>query len=156
LKTFTVVILQEVKATAKNGSKVVSFDLKNNINSEISKCLVKHNEASDTGKKLPLYFQIDIDTKEPETVNKVIQWCHDRKLTVYFSTETRGGYHIVFDRRLVPAMEQKNINTGISTIENVELLAPDQLLTIPGTYQGGFAVCFADWLTDKCNNNNQQ
>jgi hypothetical protein len=131
---------QELKAASKSGL-AVKFNLKNILKSEVSKCVAKN-------KDIPFYLQVDIDTKNTETVNKVIEWCQQRKMVVHFSTETRGGYHIVFDRRLVPNSEQKNLKIHIP---DVEMLGAEQLLTVAGTYQGGFPVRFADWLTDRCN-----
>jgi len=132
---------KELKESSKSRLPI-KFNLKNTLKSEISKCVLKDKE-------LPFYLQVDIDTKDVDTVNQVIDWCQQRKMVVYFSTETRGGYHIIFDRRLIPNNQQSRLKLQI---DKVELLTAEQLLTVPGTMQGGFPVVFADWLTDRCNN----
>jgi len=80
-----------------------------------------------------LYWLIDVDVKDTNLVNKIIEMLHGYVKCV---TETRGGYHIIVR---VSNESSKIIFTELKGKEHIEV--HKQCLTpIPGTLQGSFPV----------------
>ena len=121
----------------------VKFNFKTEMKSQMSKKVLINRYSK-------IFVQIDIDSKITEKVMNVVGWLISAHINVYFTIETRCGYHIIIDKRTVPYKYQEE-NSKIS-FDKVELLKAESLLTIPGTLQGGFPVRFADEITDMINN----
>lgn len=89
-------------------------------------------------------LKLDIDTKDPELIGSLQFAMRDCKCVL--AVETRGGFHVVVERR-GKAMQElwkftRDVNKDLSNDE--QWVAFEEhgggLVAIPGTKQGGFSV----------------
>jgi len=120
------------------------------ILSELTSCI-----HSSPGEKI--YVELDIDTKDPEIVMKVLDVVRPYEESHTCTVETHGGYHIIMFRlsKEVKSRIWQEFNkpeykfegtdfNGKKIIKSYVDLRSDPSPPIPGTLQGGFPVCFVE------------
>ncbi|WP_196888337.1 hypothetical protein [Aureivirga sp. CE67] len=127
------------KATEMMGKKC--WDLMSrgnyNVHAEALSCIQK-------SKSRTCFIDFDIDTKE---IDLDLQWLNEEIGEAnYEILETRGGYHIMVNPTQASAFRQekfgdKNWHVKIQKKYPVDQ-SGDQLVPVPGSYQGGFVPRF--------------
>jgi hypothetical protein len=89
-------------------------------------------------------LKLDIDTKDPELIQQLQQAMRD--CTLVLAMETRGGYHLIIERRGQGLQGlwkfAREVNRGV-TAQDQWITVEDNsgpMVAIPGTNQGGFTV----------------
>ena len=87
------------------------------------------------------YVDFDIDIKEEDTLTKIKNLTDGMFDETVPILETRGGYHVLIDPTKVKPGEKnswyKTLNLGFGADQ-----VGDQMIPLPGTYQGGFTPKF--------------
>lgn len=97
------------------------------------------------------FVDFDFDIKEKnyknfklyieEILNKIFLSINVSACTVL---NTRGGFHLLIDPNKVHSAYKKSWYNEISKLENVDIKG-DNMIPIPGTYQGGFTPYFLSY-----------
>jgi hypothetical protein len=86
-----------------------------------------------------VYFDIDFDNVELEIVRKqAIEIINEDCLTFL---KTRGGFHLLVELQKIEKKFEKTWYKSITSIEGVDIKG-DNMIPIPGCYQGGFTPYF--------------
>jgi hypothetical protein len=114
------------------------------------------------GKQIKICVEIDADTKDPEVIRnffKAALQCKFPLLSlIWFTVETRGGYHFVFCKHDFPSDLYKicalpefayseKARDGKLVAKKYFDIRGDVCVPIPGTVQGGFPVRMIDAKT---------
>lgn len=104
-----------------------------------------HQEAMSQiqkSKSRTIYVDFDIDSKHytPEEIACSIE-ANIGKTAKYEVLITRGGYHILIEPSTVEEQFKKTWHQNISKFEDIDQVG-DQMIPVPGTYQGGFTPHF--------------
>lgn len=82
-----------------------------------------------------IYFDIDFDNVDFEkTIVEISKFINPSCLTF---VKTRGGFHALIELNKIEEKYVKSWHTNITSIDGADIRG-DNLLPIPGTYQGGF------------------
>lgn len=128
-----------------------------NLNSELKSCV-----HASVGEKR--YVEIDVDTKEPEMLGKVISFLSAEHFLedIMATIETRGGYHIIFKNDQLGKEKKsklwKEFKKDEYSFQGYDVngkpikkwyaeIRSDAIEPVPGTIQGGFEVKFVDILS---------
>jgi len=86
-----------------------------------------------------VYFDIDFDVKNvDETISK-IKSCVNEDCLHFL--KTRGGFHALIELKKINLEYEKNWYKNITAISGVDIRG-DNMIPIPGCYQGGFVPYF--------------
>jgi len=86
-----------------------------------------------------IFLDIDFDGVEIEKIrNKVIQIINKDCLNFL---QTKGGFHLLIELCKIEKQYQKNWYKNITSLEGVDIKG-DNIIPIPGCYQGGFIPTF--------------
>lgn len=101
-------------------------------------------------KSIKKYVELDIDTKDPEKIEKIFKFVYSNVKPVC-CIETHGGYHIILTHMTRDIYEfcnqpefkydEANINKKLISKKYIDIRRDPQP-PIPGTLQGGFQVKF--------------
>jgi hypothetical protein len=121
---------------------------------DLSKALIKilecegtnfnvHQEALSAiqrAKSRTVFATFDLDSKEPEHLEKVLSYVNRDAVLVL---ETRGGYHLLIDPVRVSSLYKKTFYNNITKLPFIDNDAgSDLMIPIPGCHQGGFTPNF--------------
>jgi hypothetical protein len=91
--------------------------------------------AIQTSPSRKIYFDLDFDSVSMEdTKPKIIESINEDCLTF---VRTRGGFHVLIELDKISKEYIKNWHNNLTKIEGCDVRG-DNLLPVPGTYQGGF------------------
>ena len=91
--------------------------------------------AIQTSPSRKIYFDLDFDEVAIDTLKpKILEVINEDCLTF---VETRGGFHLLIKLDLVDKKYIKNWYANLTKLEGCDVRG-DNLLPVPGTYQGGF------------------
>lgn len=88
-----------------------------------------------------VYSDIDFDIDKSgmiETVKTIKKYINEDCLTI---VETRGGFHCMIELKKIAKEFEKSWYKNITSINGADVVS-DNMLPIPGTYQGGFTPRF--------------
>lgn len=90
------------------------------------------------------YIDFDLDVPsgtilEPDQVKTLV--ANQVNIDAASILRTRGGYHILIDPKKVHPIFKNSFYRGLSSISGVDQTG-DQMIPVPGTYQGGFTPHF--------------
>lgn len=127
------------KATVNTMVKLAQSIRDNNVN------LNPHQEAYSEiqkAKSRTCYIDFDIDEKDStilEEIMSLIEGYVNKEAITYL--KTRGGIHCLIDPSKVEEKFRKSFYKNISSITEVDQTG-DQMIPVPGTFQGGFTPHF--------------
>lgn len=107
-----------------------------------------HRNKSPSGVE---YVDLDVDTKDADNIFRLKDALINLNIRqhIKFAVETRGGYHVVFDKKDVQQQLSDLHKFGRSTVgpdkKHWMSVHCDGMIPIPGTIQGGFQVHFVDF-----------
>lgn len=82
-----------------------------------------------------VYFDLDFDNVKLEDMKPVISELINEDCLTY--VQTRGGFHLLVETSKISPKYVKNWYNNITKLEGCDVRG-DNLLPVPGTYQGGF------------------
>jgi hypothetical protein len=86
-----------------------------------------------------VFFDVDFDGVDFDTVSGKVEDVLNKDCVSYL--KTRGGFHVLVDIGKIQDEYKKTWYKGITSIEGVDCKG-DNMIPVPGTYQGGFIPHF--------------
>ena len=89
------------------------------------------------------YVDFDIDNKAPGTLERIQAALPGEQLNKsYFILETRGGYHVLVNPKLLTVSYVKGAAHWHQELSKMSDVTGDKMIPVPGTHQGGFTPRF--------------